>query len=353
MAYVWPRTFRSGVLQVKKLVVLMLLCFPLNAMAQAATKKLVTIDGGGVFRAWLGCVYAYTSQGIPVRMAVEECVLTDELSIPESDVDVSGILGEGASVPTGVCAASSVDPTLAKEDGGIPKAYEDLANSLGLANELQAACAKGNASACLAGEMEKNEQARVVNEAKKNEAAKGGGKDGGTRRLAGDQLGACEAATTTIAECNRDGWKTEPCQMLLGKLQGCADPLIARTNPDEPDACGMEEVDPETIKRVTFLVCAKDKRPLGPDTNPCEPMGASGIAHVYRLPGKEENPLCSDPQALVLPEDCIHTIEVIDVGTDWEEELREFQAVFGGPVTVFPGHGGNPEPPAGCEVCAP
>ncbi len=324
----------------------------MSALAQTSTKKLVTVDGGSVFRAWLSCVYAYANQGVSMRMAVEECAAKDHPAIPESSIDVAGILGEGESVATGVCAASSVDPRFA-EDGGIPKAYENLSDSLYLSVELQAACGKGKASACLAEGMEKNEQGRILNEAKKNDAENKGGKDGGTRRLAGDQLNACELATTTVGECNRDGWKTAPCQILQSNLKGCADPLIARTNPDEPQACDMEEIDAETIKTVTFLACSKDTRPLGPDVNPCEPMGATGLAHVYRLPGKDDNPLCSDPQAMVLPEDCIHTIEVIDVGPDWEEEIRQFQGIFGGPVGVFPGHGGNPSPPAGCKVCAP
>jgi hypothetical protein len=109
----------------------------------------------------------------------------------------------------------------------------------------------------------------------------------------------CNAVAEFLANCAGAGWATAPCQIFLERLEGC-DTTIMLIDPDQGAACGSvpDEVDAETFDKILDRTCWSRVRPAGPDEDPCAPASIAGAYVVAMQPDP-----CSDPRALVSPED--------------------------------------------------
>lgn len=330
------------------------------------TQRLISVDTGSYTKAVMACVASYVDQGASVNDALDACSSIGFPALPPTANDLSGLADaqQNPNIAPAACAGIGADPRVSagaltepKDSAEAKRKIEELfleaAEVVKAVNELKEDCdgGHGKPQACLALSYEETELNRIVGEVRyyeqfthsANEYDHGDTDHG----LVGNDLAynACLAANQFVGECNRDGWSSTACQMFLDKGQGCADPLIANVDPDQGEMCQLEAVDFEEYKDVYFLVCSLDTLP-GPDGTPCVPMTTTGLGHSYRLPGDPSDPLCSDTRALVDAEDCIHTMDLIEVGPSWQEELKTLGEKFGGPVVVLPQTGG-----IGCPAC--
>jgi hypothetical protein len=178
----------------------------------------------------------------------------------------------------------------------------------------------------------------------------------------------CVDTAAFIGECNRSGWKTSPCRILLGQLEGCSDPTVTDPAPDGGDAVGCKQADPDakTIETMAALVCHMRIQPA-PGEDPCVPTTSDGIVlngWVRLAPCREggDHPLgpdgptiacdpnqdatpCGAPVAHTQEDQCLVNITVAQFG---QKNIDEILAIagdkLGGPVFVVPMPKGPPIP---------
>lgn len=317
------------------------------ASAEERTRLYVTVDGGSLVKLMQACVASYIDQGIPLEEASKECSMKEFPVLPDTGLDGGVILAEGdtTDVNIPVCSGKNIDETTANilHDAG-----QGLHNAADSANESMTRAAERCAdepAECLRIPILQVGAATLEGLADVFDAA-GDLADDIVNAAASifervpDQVSGCEEAAAFIGRCNAEGWTTGPCEVFRKQLDGCADPLVALVDPDQAPPCRMTSVDGDVVEEVALQICAKDAR-VAPDQDPCQPTAAIGLRHSYRLPGDADRPVCSDPQALVQPEDCLHELNVIEFGADIDDVIREAQDRLGGPVVVLPA----PPPP--------
>jgi hypothetical protein len=169
-----------------------------------------------------------------------------------------------------------------------------------------------------------------------------------TRPVAGDSPceTALQEAREILYECNRTGWKSADCRQLWARFNHCPDPTQILVDPEQGYVCG-KPIDAAALKAAWVARCEQLKR-SGPDgPNPCRPpqLDPSG-----RFGRGAAAPICSDPQAYVLPgsRECYTIIEVRPFG---EPDLQQLIVwglnKLGGPVIVLNRNPPSPEPHPG------
>jgi len=160
---------------------------------------------------------------------------------------------------------------------------------------------------------------------------------------------ACEEANLFIAECNANGWRSFECQQLLGTMKGCADKTIA--HPSDDGTCGLEAVDPNTVKHVVAVACESRVHPM-PGVDPCTPIAVDGISQRYFWDAAAKKGCFEgNPKAMVDPEGpgCRGTFTITTFGeADIDAIVSLGQTKFGGPIFIIP-VGPPPNPRAGAD----
>jgi len=160
------------------------------------------------------------------------------------------------------------------------------------------------------------------------------------------QTSTCETVMETarelLRECNRNGWKSTPCQQLQAKMNGCADPTLILVDPEAGYTCGAA-VDPKAVAEAWRKRCEQLTRP-GPDGGtPCSPPSVEGKGFVIR---NRQGDVCTDPQAYVDPASgvCIRTLAVDTFGQPNVQSIIDIAlGRLGGPTFVLPSQ--TPPPP--------
>lgn len=160
---------------------------------------------------------------------------------------------------------------------------------------------------------------------------------------------ACQEASLFIAECNANGWRSFECQQLLDKMKGCADKTIAY--PSDDGTCGLEAVDPNTVKHVVAVACESRVHPM-PGVDPCTPIAVDGISQSYFWDAAARRGCFEgNPKAMVDPEGpgCGGTFTITTFGeADIDAIVSLGQTKFGGPIFIIP-VGPPPNPRAGVD----
>ncbi len=152
----------------------------------------------------------------------------------------------------------------------------------------------------------------------------------------------CNAINAFLNECTLASWQTAPCELFLSRLNGCADPTIARVDPDAEQACRNTKVSAQEIEEVAFLACSEKTKPV-PGQDPCSGELGVGVAFEFRYGDDNPNaPICANPFALVTPETCVGTFKIVLARQQTIQDVIEAARRFGGPVVVLPLGGNNP-----------
>ncbi len=157
----------------------------------------------------------------------------------------------------------------------------------------------------------------------------------------------CARVAGRIAECNDNRWQRADCQRILARMNRCVDPLIAYTGPDSASTCSVQEVDPETVQKVVTLACQMKTKPA-PGEDPCSPQKVEGVMYRYwyRLDANGSPQVCTDPRAMVSPEQCTGTFTLVQFGAkDFDQLINEAHEKFGGPIVIIPQPQNPPGPP--------
>jgi hypothetical protein len=167
-----------------------------------------------------------------------------------------------------------------------------------------------------------------------------------------DAVSACNQMREFTHECQLAGWKTANCQIFLDRLSGCGDPTITDPSPEEERECKAKPIDSETIKRIAFLSCSKNTKPV-PGSDPCS--GLIGDASIYHFSYGKLNPnqpICSNPFAYTTAESCTGTFSVIVASEEMvNDAIKEANERLGGPIFILPIP--TPSNPVTTEGCYP
>ncbi|MBL8981954.1 MAG: hypothetical protein JNL26_07210, partial [Gemmatimonadetes bacterium] len=144
-----------------------------------------------------------------------------------------------------------------------------------------------------------------------------------------------EAARELVAECHRTGWKATPCQQLMAKMKGCADPTLIYVDPDAGYACAPT-VDPQLVIDAWTRLCEQNTTSGPEGGSPCNKPNPSSSGRTMQ---GDDQVLCGNPIALTDPETdgCIAVLQIDTFGdTDIGGLIVWGQGVFGGPIVVLP-----------------
>lgn len=359
--------------------------------------KLITAGGPFAESSYMACIHSYAAEGLPLDQVYELCAtqLSAQSTVGFADASTftmpanSGAAMDVGSVPN---ACGSVDSRTALGSSDVqysitygPSAgsraygrysWGDAPGYLGLTEEesgkikndrveaAEAAYRTFLASKELARRTGKTADAQAAqadwqawkaarklaledpNIAPRHEGHKEGagtthtGEEGtGTQHNETSPNSACTmvrtAARELVAECHRTGWKATPCQQLMAKMKGCADPTLIYVDPDAGYACAPT-VDPQLVIEAWTRLCEQNTTSGPEGGSPCNKPNPSSSGRTMQ---GDDSPLCGNPIALTDPETdgCIAVLQVDTFGdTDIGGLIVWGQGVFGGPIVVLP-----------------